>query len=95
MTSQWADKNLAFSKAFVKRHGYFPLPGSPSISLHILKNTKKKLPAGAGVETHSGQGEEGDSQQGETCRQHPARPRLGRLVSVADGGQSDLRKQAS
>lgn len=41
-------------------------------------------------ETHGWQGEEGDPQEGETCGQHPARPRLWRLVPVADGGESDL-----
>lgn len=42
------------------------------------------------VETYSRQGEEGDSQEGETCRQHSSSPRLWCLVTVADGGQSDL-----
>lgn len=44
------------------------------------------------VQTYGRQGEEGDTQEGEPCGQHPSGPRLWRLVSVADGGQSDLWK---
>lgn len=40
--------------------------------------------------TYSWQGKEGDAEEGEPRGQHPPRPRLWRLVSVADGCQGDL-----
>lgn len=45
--------------------------------------------------SHRWQGEEGHSDQGEGAGQQPSRPRLGRLVAVADGGQRDLRETST
>lgn len=40
--------------------------------------------------THGRQGEEGDADEGESGCDQTALPRLGGLVSVANGGQCDL-----